>query len=122
MNHSKVLLCGKHDALLQAMRQSSIQTIDIEQYANPAPARQNIAMVVVLHTPPLTDGLPQVRHWQRESPDTPVVVATSDYTGATIRLLFKSGATDVLELPADQERIQACYEAYLPQYKTTNSW
>ncbi len=122
MDHLKVLLCGKHDVLLQAMRRTSTPAVEVEQYSaqqlsQPWNLGQNIGMVFVLHAPPLIDGLPQVRSWQRESPDTPVVVATSDYSGATTRLLFKSGAVDVLELPADRERIQACYEAYLPQFK-----
>lgn len=122
MNQLKVLLCGKHDILLQAMRQTGNAAIEVEQYSaqhisHPWNPGQDIGMVFVLHAPPLVDGLPQVRNWHRESPDTPVVVATSDYSGATTRLLFKSGAVDVLELPADRERIQACYEAYLPQYR-----
>lgn len=124
MNHSKVLLCGKHDALFQAMRQSSTPAVEVEQYSGQHLSQtwnlqQNVGMVFVLHAPPLVDGLPLVRNWQRESPETPIIVATSDYSGATTRLLFKSGAVDVLELPADEERILACYEAYLPQFKAT---
>lgn len=122
MNNQKVLLCGSHDALFRAMQLSSNTAIEIEQYTEQhlelqLKALQGVGMVVVLHAPPLTDGLPVVRNWRRESPDTPVVVATSDYSGATTRLLFKSGAVDVLELPADQERILACYEAYIPHFK-----
>jgi len=123
MNNPKVLLCGNHDALFQTMRLSSAAAIEVEQYSGQHDAfhwnsLQEIGMVVVLHAPPQIDGLPVVRNWKRENPDIPVVVATSDYSGATTRLLFKSGAVDVLELPADQDRMLACYEAYLPQFRS----
>ncbi len=123
MNIPKVLLCGHHDALFRTMQISSTVAVAIEQLSDPHMSQQwntmqDVSMVVVLHAPPLVDGLPLVRSWHRESPETPVVVATSDYSGATTRLLFKSGAVDVLELPADAERMQACYEAYLPQFKS----
>ncbi len=122
MNNQKVLLCGAHDALFKAMQVSSAASIDVEQYTDlqmntQLHLMQQVGMVVVLHAPPQFDGLPMVRNWRRESPETPVVVATSDYSGATTRLLFKSGAVDVLELPADQERILACYEAYIPHFR-----
>ena len=123
MNNPKVLLCGNHDALFQTMRLSSAAAIEVEQYSGQHDAfhwnsLQEIGMVVVLNAPPQIDGLPVVRNWKRENPDIPVVVATSDYSGATTRLLFKSGAVDVLELPADQDRMLACYEAYLPQFRS----
>lgn len=117
MEQPKVLLCGKHDALLQAMRMSSFAAFEVAEDNGTTATRQDAEMVVILHNPPVFDGMPMLRTWRREYPQVPVVVATSDYTGATTRMIFKSGAMDVLELPADKERILACYEAYLPHRK-----
>jgi DNA-binding SARP family transcriptional activator len=78
--------------------------------------KKDVSMVVVLHTPPIHDGLPLLRNLKRENPDMPVIVATSDFTGRTTRLLMTSGAQYVLELPANKDDVLACMEAYLPNY------
>lgn len=120
MATQKVLLCGNHDALFQMLRKSS--SIPVEQVPVIAPFQvyagmKGVGMVVVIHTPPRIDGLPTVRNWKRKNPEIPVIVATSDFSGATMRLLLKSGAEDVLELPAKDDEVLACYEAYLPGFK-----
>lgn len=119
MAFQKVLLCGNHDALLQMLRNSS--SIPVEQmpesphYQTHANV-QNVGMVVVLHTPPNNDGLATVRNLKRKNPEIPIIVATSDYSGPTTRLLMKSGAEDVLGLPVNSDDVLACYEAYLPGF------
>lgn len=74
-------------------------------------------MVMVLHEPPLQDGLPKLRMWKRLYPHIPLIVYTSDYSGSATRLLFKSGAEDVIELPSDAEKILSCLEAYFPGFR-----
>jgi DNA-binding SARP family transcriptional activator len=118
MASPKVLLCGSHDALLQVLRNSSSLPVEqIPHFQTLAGKQQDVGMVVVLHTPPNNDGLPALRNWSRENPDIPVVVATSDFSGHTTRLLMTSGAKYVLELPACTDDVLACFEAYLPGYK-----
>jgi DNA-binding SARP family transcriptional activator len=46
-----------------------------------------------------------------------VVVVTSDYSGQTTKMLFKSGAEDVFSLAADSDDLLACLEAYVPNFK-----
>jgi DNA-binding SARP family transcriptional activator len=119
MPTQKVLFCGSHDALLQTLRNSasvSVEQIPEASFFQPFPTQHDVGMVVVLHTPS-NDGISTVRNWKRTKPDVPVIVATSDFSGPTTRLLLKSGAEDVLGLPAKGEEILACYEAYLPGFK-----
>lgn len=118
MAFQKVLLCGHHDSLLQMLRNSSSIPVEqipetIQSFANV----QNVGMVVVIHTPPNNDGLAAVRNLKRKNPDIPVIVATSDYSGPTTRLLMKSGAEDVLGLPLNSDEVLACYEAYFPGFR-----
>ncbi|MBV6438522.1 MAG: response regulator [Haliscomenobacteraceae bacterium CHB4] len=120
MASQKVLLCGNHDALLQMLRTSS--SIPVEQipettHCQTLASVQDVGMFVVLHTPPNSDGLSTVRTLKRKNPDIPVIVATSDYSGPTTRLLMKSGAEDVLGLPVNSDEVLACYEAYLPGFR-----
>ena len=117
----KVLLCGSHDALFHALRLSGGLSLQVEQivetaYSQTPASLQDVGIVFVLHTPN-NDGLSTVRNWKRVKPDIPVIVATSDYTGPTTRLLLKSGAEDVLGLPANCDDVLACYEAYLPGFR-----
>lgn len=107
----KVLLCGKHDILLQMLRSSS--SIPVEQISETSHSQalthaKDVGMVVVLHTPPNNDGLSVVRNLKRKNPEIPIIVATSDYSGPTTRLLLKSGAEDVIGLPVKSEEILAC--------------
>jgi len=120
MASQKVLLCGKHDALLQMLRSSS--SIPVEQIPETAHCQMiasadDVGMVVVLHTPPNNDGLSAIRNFKRKNPDIPIIVATSDYSGPTTRLLMKSGAEDVLGLPVKNDELLACYEAYFPGFR-----
>lgn len=120
MAFQKVLLCGSHDALFQMLRNSS--SIPVEQIPEIAQCQtltnaEGIGMFVVLHTPPNNDGLSTVRNLKRKNPDIPVIVATSDYSGPTTRLLMKSGAEDVLGLPVNSDEVLACYEAYFPGFR-----
>lgn len=116
----KVLLCGKHDILLQMLRSSS--SIPVEQISETSHSQvlthaKDVGMVVVLHTPPNNDGLSVVRNLKRKNPEIPIIVATSDYSGPTTRLLLKSGAEDVIGLPVKTEEILACFEAYFPGFR-----
>jgi DNA-binding SARP family transcriptional activator/ActR/RegA family two-component response regulator len=121
MKTQKVLFCGPNEAFFQALRVAAPQ-LDIQQTTaqklfqsealDPAPG-----MAVLFHAPPLVDGLAALRRLKARLPETPIVVATADYSGETTRLLFKAGAEDVLRTPADAERILACYEAYLPGFR-----
>lgn len=122
MSSRKVLLCGQHDALLQTLRNMAGRVFDVEQMPAEAPApgvaaASGVGLVVMLHLPPQHDALPHLRDWKRSNPQTPVVVATADFSGSTIRLLLKSGAEDVIELPAEPEQVLACLEAYYPGFK-----
>ena len=119
MATQKVLLCGSHDALFQILRYSG--SVSVEQIAEATQYQassglEDVGMVVVLHTPN-NDGLTAVRNWKRKKPEIPVIVATSDYSGPTTRLLMKSGAEDVLGLPVNSDEVLACYEAYLPGFR-----
>lgn len=122
MQTPKVLFYGAHDALFQMLRLNSGVPLQVEQIPTTTqiqafPDLQNVGLVVMLHTPPNADCLPAVRNLKRTKPEIPVIVATSDYTGPTTRLLLKSGAEDVLGLPATDDEVLACMEAYLPGYK-----
>lgn len=124
MPSTKVLFCGHHDALLQMLRNNSslpVEEIPETTHFQSLAGRQDVGMVIMLHTPPYNDGLPMLRNWKRENPDIPVVVATSDFTGRTTRLLMTSGAQYVLELPVSKDDVLACMEAYLPAYRLTNA-
>lgn len=119
MASRKVLLCGHHDALFQLLLHCG--HVPVEQtghagFAPPGAAVGDVGMVVVLHNPPHNDGLVAVRNLKRNNPDVPVIVATSDYSGPTTRLLMKSGAEDVLGLPASDDDVRACFEAYYPGF------
>ncbi|MBK8194163.1 MAG: winged helix-turn-helix domain-containing protein [Lewinellaceae bacterium] len=118
----KILLCGNHSSLLQRLRATGGHLLQVEQLQESVqtltPSRlRDVGMVFVLHMPPDTNGLAALRNWKRKNPDMPVVVLTTDYSGSTTRLLLKSGAEDVLELPAGDDEILACYEAYLPGFR-----
>lgn len=116
----KVLLCGNHDALLQMLRNSSgipVEQISENAYFQSFANVKDVGMVVVLHTPPNNDGLSTVRNLKRKNPDIPVIVATTDYSGPTTRLLMKSGAEDVIGMPASSDEVLACYEAYFPGFR-----
>ena len=76
------------------------------QANSPFPDLKNYGLALVLHHPPYSDGLSTVREIKRRQPDLPVIAATSDYSGDTTRLLFISGAEDVLETNADAGKIQ----------------
>lgn len=120
MASRKVLLCGHHDALFQLL--SHCGHVPVEQADNTVPglfegSAGDVGMAVVLHNPPYNDGLAAVRNLKRNNPDLPVIVATSDYSGPTTRLLMKSGAEDVLGLPASDDEVRACFEAYYPGYR-----
>ncbi|MBX2891302.1 MAG: winged helix-turn-helix domain-containing protein [Saprospiraceae bacterium] len=119
MANTKVLLCGNHAPLLQMLRNTS--NIPVEQAANDSECQSflqmsEVGMVVVIHVPG-SDGFSTLRNCKRSNPNVPVIVATSDYSGPTTRLLLKSGAEDVLGLPVKSDDILACYEAYLPGYR-----
>ena len=120
MPTQKVLLCGNHDALFQMLRNSS--SIPVEQIPETTRCQaitntEDVGMIVVLHTPPNGDGLSTIRNLKRKNPDIPVIVATSDFSGPTTRLLMKSGAEDVLGLPVNSDEVLACYEAYFPGFR-----
>ena len=120
MQSPKVLLCGPHPSLLHILRSSGGGALQVEQTPYPFVFQdlldwQSIGLVVVTH-PQTPDTPAMIRKWRRESPDVPIIVVTSDYSGATTRLLFVSGAADVLPSPAEPERVMACYEAHLPGF------
>lgn len=120
MPSQKVLLCGNHDGLFQMLRNSS--NIPVEQISENTrfqtlPNAGDVGMFFVLHAPPYNDGLSTIRNLKRKNPEIPVIVATSDYSGPTTRLLMKSGAEDVLGLPVNSDEVLACYEAYFPGYR-----
>ncbi len=122
MTSPKVLLYGNNDRLLQLLRTSGGAALQVESVSDSThlQARQDseeAGMIVIVHTPPKTDGFAALRNWKRKNPDVPAIVITSDYSGPTTRLLLKSGAEDVLGFPANSEDILACYEAYLPGFK-----
>ncbi len=119
MANQKVILCGSHEMLLRTLRNSSVpvEQIPSATFFSGSVGLQDVGMIFLLHTPPANDCLATVRKCKRDNPDIPVVVATSDYSGPTTRLLLKSGAEDVLGLPVNDEEVQACYEAYLPGFK-----
>jgi len=118
----KVLFLGSHPALLRALRLSAGHLLTVEQVSENTSFQQlkdlrDVGMVVVQHTPPNGDGLATVRNCKRQHPNIPVVVITSDYSGQTTKLLFKSGAQDVFALSADSDDMLACFEAYVPNFK-----
>ncbi len=119
----KVLLCGDDSALLHTLRAGGGSFLQVEQVSAKNLARDlsNLAptggMVVVVHEPASSDGLALVRNCQRQYPDIPVVVATPDFSGATTRLLFISGAKYVLSLPTTGQDVLSCFEMYLPGFK-----
>lgn len=119
MTIQKVLLCGSHAPLLQMLRNSgsvSVEQVPETGYFQTFATLKDVSMVVVLHTP-VNDGLSTVRNCKRANPEIPVIVATSDFSGPTTRLLLKSGAEDVLGLPANSDDVLACFEAYLPGFR-----
>ncbi|MEO6038645.1 MAG: hypothetical protein ABIQ93_09550, partial [Saprospiraceae bacterium] len=121
MQPPKVLLCGAHPSLLQTLRNSGGGTLRVEQVSPPFTFQdlsdsQNVGLVVVLHQQQNADTPAIIRTCRRENPDLPVIAVTADYSGATTRLLFVAGAADVLPFPLEPERVQACYEAYLPGF------
>lgn len=121
MQLPKVLLCGAHPSLLHTLRTSGGHALQVEQVPHSVAFqdftdRQNVGMLVVLHQLQSYDTPAIIRSWRRENPEVPVIAVTADYSGSTTRLLFIAGAADVLPLPAEPERILACYEAYLPGF------
>ncbi len=120
MQSTKVLLCGVHAPLLHTLRASGGDTLQVEQVSQPfvfqaITNRQDIGLMVVVHEQ-AADTTAIIRNWLRQNPNVPVIAVTSDYSGATTRLLFIAGAADVLPLPAEPERVIACYETFLPGF------
>lgn len=119
----KVLLCGDDSALLHTLRTGGGNSLLVEQVSakNLAQRLTKLAptggLLVVVHRPDSSDGLALVRTCQRQNPDIPIIVATPDFSGATTRLLFMSGAKYVLPLPTTGDDVLSCYEMYLPGFK-----
>lgn len=118
----KVLFLGNHSPVLQTLRLSAGHSLSVEQVLDNICFQHlqnlsDIGMVVVQHDPLANDGPAIVRNCKRRLPDVPVVVLTSDYSGPTTKLLLKSGAEDVLEMPVNPDDILACFEAYVPSFK-----
>ena len=121
MPSTKVLLCGTHASLLHTLRISGGGALRIEQVSPPfifqkITDREEVGLMVVLDEQQATDTTAIIRNWRRENPEVPVIVVTSDYSGATTRQLFVAGAADVMPLPAEPDRVLACYENFLPGF------
>lgn len=118
----KVFYCGSNANLLLTLRASGGGSLLVEQIPESFSFKelalhQDVGMLVLQHEPPSSDSFPPLRNWQQENPDVPVLVLTSDYTPDTTKYLMRSGAKEVLPLPADGEKVLACYEAFLPGFR-----
>ncbi|MFN0213094.1 MAG: BTAD domain-containing putative transcriptional regulator [Saprospiraceae bacterium] len=118
----KVFYCGSNANLLRTLRVSGGGSLQVEQipesFSFQVLAKMpNVGMLVLQHEPPSSDSFASLRSWQRENPDVPVLVLTSDYTPDTTKFLMRSGAKEVLPLPAEGEKVLACYEAFLPGFR-----
>jgi DNA-binding SARP family transcriptional activator len=93
----------------------------VKQIEKPAavlnhPDFKQVAMVVVQHDPAVADVLPVLRQLHAARPALPVVVFTSDFSGANARAFLKAGALDVFALSCTEADVLACLEAYLPGF------
>lgn len=121
MPPQKVFYRGSNATLLHALRESGGGSLQVEQIPESISFYElaripDIGMLVLQHEPPLCDSFAPLRNWQRENPDVPVLVLTSDYTADTTKFLLRSGAKEVLPLPLDGEKVLACYEAFFPGF------
>lgn len=122
MPPQKVFYRGSNPLLLHALRTSGGGSLQVEQISESFSFQDlarmpDIGMLVLQHEPPVSDSFASLRNWQRENPDVPVLVLTTDYTPDTTKFLMRSGAVDVLPLPVDGEKVLACYEAFLPGFR-----
>lgn len=122
MPPQKVFYCGSNATLLHALRISGGGSLQVEQIPESLTfhdlARMpEVGMLVLQHEPPSSDSFASLRNWQREKPDVPVLVLTSDYTPDTTKFLMRSGAKEVLPLPVEGEKVLACYEAFFPGFR-----
>ncbi len=122
MPPQKVFYRGSNASLLHALRISSGGSLQVEQipesFSFQDLARMpEVGMLVLQHDPPSSDSFASLRNWQRENPDVPVLVLTSDYTPDTTKFLMRSGAKEVLPLPVEGEKVLACYEAFFPGFR-----
>lgn len=118
----KVFYCGSNANLLLTLRTSGGGSLQVEQIPETFSFKdlallRDVGMLVLQHEPPSSDSFAPLRNWQRANPDVPVLVLTSDYTPDTTKFLMRSGAKEVLPLPADGEKVLACYEAFLPGFR-----
>lgn len=122
MPSQKVFYCGSNAKLLHTLRASGGGSLQVEQVSESFSFRHlaqmpEVGMLVLQHEPPTTDSFASLRNWQRENPEVPVLVLTTDYTPDTTKFLMRSGAKEVLPLPADGEKVLACYEAFFPGFR-----
>jgi len=122
MPPQKVFYCGSNVKLLHALRTSSGNLLQVEQISESFSFQDlarmpDIGMLVFQHEPPTSDSFASLRIWQRENPEIPVLVLTSDYTPDTTKYLMRSGAKEVLPLPIDGDKVLACFEAFLPGFR-----
>lgn len=124
MSHQslKILLCGHHAKLLASLQKNAVYHRGAEILPANAPFSidanfQHIGLVFVLHNPPAYDGMPALREWRRQAPDTSVVVATSDTSFHTTNQIWRAGARDVLPLPSSDEQVLSCLEAHCAGFR-----
>ncbi|MFN0036330.1 MAG: BTAD domain-containing putative transcriptional regulator [Saprospiraceae bacterium] len=122
MPPQKVFYRGSNAHLLHTLRASSGGSLQVEQISDSLSFQDlarmtDVGMLVLQHEPPATDSFAPLRNWLRENPDVPVLVLTSDYTPDTTKFLMRSGAKEVLPLPADSDKVLACYEAFFPGFR-----
>ncbi|MFN0176884.1 MAG: BTAD domain-containing putative transcriptional regulator [Saprospiraceae bacterium] len=122
MPPQKVFFRGSNANLLRTLRASGGGSLQVEQISESLSFKElarmaDVGMLVLQHEPPASDSFASLRNWQRENPDVPVLVLTSDYTPDTTKFLMRSGAKEVLPLPVDGDKVLACYEAFLPGFR-----
>ncbi len=122
MPPQKVFYRGSNATLLRTLRASGGGSLQVEQIPESLSFKDlarmsDVGMLVLQHEPPASDSFASLRNWQRENPDVPVLVLTSDYTPDTTKFLMRSGAKEVLPLPVDGDKVLACYEAFLPGFR-----
>lgn len=122
MSPQKVFYRGSNASLLRALRASAGGALQVEQIPESLSFKDlarmpDIGMLVLQHEPPSSDSFASLRNLQRENPDIPVLVLTSDYTPDTTKFLMRSGAKEVLPLSAEGDQLLACYEAFLPGFR-----
>ncbi len=118
----KVFYRGSNASLLRTLRTSGGGSLQVEQIPESLSFQDlaqmpDVGMLVLQHEPPASDSFASLRNWQRENPDVPVLVLTSDYTPDTTKFLMRSGAKEVLPMPVDGDKVLACYEAFLPGFR-----